>query len=176
MASLERRSAARTLLANGGREQRQIACIVLDNFRFVVERHQEGHVLPFLRITLFKKSIACVFFEFETRTDAIGSIEQNAYPQWQIGFAAEESNLLWRSVFQNFEVCLIEVGDEIVAAVSDGSHQMHETCGRYDGRRRIFLCFVVEGSGEASDCAPEAVGGPCEEARYSQRSRRARAF
>src|ERR1700744_187772 len=83
-----------------------------------------------------------VLFEFEAVADAVGSVEQEADGEREIGLFAEIANGLRDLVVGNFEIVFFEVGDEFVAAIENGEENVDEIDGLNDAR----LVGLVGGS------------------------------
>src|SRR5260221_11078386 len=97
----------------------------LNDLRLVVERHHEGLVLAAAQDA--KEKIVCgVLFKFDAVANAVGSIQQHANAQWQVGLPAEGADFLSVVVVQNFEVRFIQAGNKLIAAVENPEKQLHQ--------------------------------------------------
>ena len=78
----------------------------LDNLRFVVEGHHKGFI--FIAAKHAKQKInRSVLLKFDAVADAVGSVQQHADAQRQIGLLAEVTDFLRSFVVPNLEVGLI---------------------------------------------------------------------
>src|ERR1700733_497128 len=106
---------------------------------FVVESHDEGLIFVAAQDGEQERSSG-VLFEFEAVANAVGSVEQEADAEREIGLLAEIANGLGNLVVGNFEVVFLEVGDELVAAIENGEEDVNEVDGLYDARLVGLVC------------------------------------
>src|SRR6267143_600272 len=72
----------------------------LDDLRFVVEGHHKGFI--FIAAQHAKQKInRSVLLKFDAVADAVGSVQQHADAQRQIGLLAEVTDFLWSFVVPN---------------------------------------------------------------------------
>ena len=81
-----------------------------------------------------------VFFEVQALANAVGRVEQQTDAKRQIGLAAEEFDVLELAILEDAEIFLVEVGDEVVAAIRNSGDEVNET-GRNFQRRRLLGSF-----------------------------------
>ena len=94
--------AAGALVEDGGAQQIEIAGESLLHLGVRVEGHQKGHVLAGAE-DVIEEIEGRLLLELEPRVDAVGGIEQETDAERQIGFAAEELDLLGDVVVEDFE-------------------------------------------------------------------------
>src|ERR1700675_8174 len=138
---MQGRASARALSANGRSKNRNISRVVLNHFRLIVEGHQERHV-PIAADDAAQEIDRGVLFEFQPGADAVRSIEQQANAKGEIRLASEEADLLRRAILQNPEIILLEIRDEIVAAIGDRGDKMDQADGRPDSGDLIRLLWL----------------------------------
>ena len=106
----------------------------------------------FLRITCCKKSLAASFSNSRRGRMLLEVSSRIPMRKRQIRVAPEISNFLRRAVFQNFEIALIQIRDEFVAAIDYRGDQVHQARGGND-RRGSRLCE----SRTLQDSVPDSV-------------------
>src|SRR5260370_26324082 len=100
------------LVAQGSRVPRE----TLDDLRLVVEGHHKSFIL--IAAQHAKQKIdRSILLELDAVADAVGSVQQHANAQRQIGLLTEVTDFLEKLIVPNLEVSLIELGDQLVAAV-----------------------------------------------------------
>lgn len=135
---VERRSAAGALAPDRVAQLADIIGKVLNHFRLIVERHEKSHVLVMADDT-GEEIDGGILLKLEPGANAVGGIHQEPNAKREIGLAAKEEDLLRRTVFENLEIVLIQVRDEVATAVHHGGHEMNQAGGGYDLGRLLLL-------------------------------------
>ena len=85
-----------------------------------------------------KEIVGSVLFEFDTVADGVGGVQEHANAQGKVGLFAEVANVLLNIIVENFEVLLVESGNEFIATVEDGEQDVDEI----DLNRDRHLAFL----------------------------------
>ena len=106
-------AAASAGLENFVAEGSGVAGKTLEDLRLVVEGHDEGFV--FVVAQDAEEEIGGGFlFEFEAVADAVGSVEEHADAEWEIGLLGEVADFLRGFVVENLEVGFFQVGTSLL--------------------------------------------------------------
>src|SRR5258708_32530079 len=65
-----------------------------------------------------------MLFEFDAVADAIGSVQEHADAEGEIGLTSKEADRLLDVVVKYFEIVLFEIGDELVSAIENGEENV----------------------------------------------------
>jgi len=121
----------------------------LDDLRLVVEGHDEGFVFAVAE-DAEEEVVGGVLLELDAVADAVGSVHEHANTQRQIGLFAEIADVLGNVVVEDFEVLLVERGDQLVAAVEDSEEDVHkidldgdDRLAFGDGLLRVLLLGIL---------------------------------
>src|SRR5437588_10262263 len=88
----------------------------LKDLGLVVEGHDERLILVAAKHAV-KKTDRSVLFKFEAVANAVRSVEQHADAQRQIGLLAEVANFLRLAFVKNFEIALLQIRHQFIAAI-----------------------------------------------------------
>ena len=115
---VKRGAAAGALLLDDVAQRVEVAGKVLDHLRIVVHGHQKGLVLiPADHVE--EKIDGRFLFELQTLANAIGSVQQQAHAQRQVGLAAEKANILRAPSSKTLKLSWFQVGDDLVLLTED---------------------------------------------------------
>src|SRR5260370_7364598 len=79
-----------------------------------------------------------ILLELDAVADAVGSVQQHANAQRQIGLLTEVTDFLEKLIVPNLEVSLIELGDQLVAAVLQSEKHIEQV---YHPNNRFIPLF-----------------------------------
>src|SRR5712692_227357 len=109
---VDRGAAARARLDDLVAQRSRVAGEALKDLRLIVEGHHKSFILVAAEHAE-QKIDRSVLLELDAVADAVGSIQQHADAQRQIGLLAEIADFLRSLVVPNLEVALFELGNKL---------------------------------------------------------------
>src|SRR5713226_10752618 len=114
----------------------------LDNLRLVVKGHHKSFILVAAEHTE-KEINRSILLKFDAVADAVRGVQKHADPQGKIRLLAEKADFLQPVFVENLEVALLQIRNQLVAAVQHGEKHVNEVDDRDDGLFALLRRFLV---------------------------------